>query len=319
MADVDLARRPRLGDMKRVGGPADAQLEASVKVEAAQRERRLRVSPPEKFAGRTGYDADFLAFGAPLPTPTGPCARDVLETGTAGNRLDYEHFSVVMSQSRRMAMFVAVNIDGGTSIKINRDSDTWFLDGRIPIEAQLGEELYAQNLLDRGHLVRREDPNWGDEDTAETANEDTFHFTNCSPQMAGFNQRTWLGLEDYLLINTRKLRERVTVLSGPVFGNSDLQYRGALIPLAYWKVVAFTTDDGKPSATAYMIDQEHELTQLEAAFGRYKTYQRSVRRIERLTGLDFGRLREFDGFSNEEAATGTEIEAVIRTLGDLRV
>jgi endonuclease G len=60
-----------------------------------------------------------------------------------------------MSRSRRMAMFVGVNIDGATSVKIERSKDKWFYDGRIPVEQQIGEELYAGNLLDRGHLVRR--------------------------------------------------------------------------------------------------------------------------------------------------------------------
>jgi endonuclease G len=118
-----------------------------------------------------------------------------------------------------MAMFVGVNIDGATSVKIERSKDKWFYDGRIPVEQQIGEELYAGNLLDRGHLVRREDPNWGD--AAQRANDETFHFTNCSPQMAGFNQKTWLSLEDYLLKNSRAWQERITVFSGPVFADDD--------------------------------------------------------------------------------------------------
>ena len=88
--------------------------------------------------------------------------RDVLQIeGVAGNRLDYQHFSVMMSRSRKVAMFVAVNIDGKASKSIQRENDVWSLDGRIPIEAQIGEDLYSANDLDRGHLVRREDPNWG--------------------------------------------------------------------------------------------------------------------------------------------------------------
>lgn len=91
------------------------------------------------------------------------------------------------------------------------------------------------------------------------------------------------------------------------------------ISLAYWKVVAFVDADGNPSATAYMIGQEQELGGLEATFGRYKTYQRSIRAIEALTDLDFGELSSYDGFSNEERATGTRVEAVLRSLADVRV
>lgn len=314
---ADLTYRPRLSDMTYLG--ADGAARAAIQLEASR--RTPRTTSAETFADRAGYNPDFLsAFTVSLPTPRGALADDVLPVpGSAGGRLDYQHFSVVMSKARRMAMLVAVNIDGRTSIKIERDQDKWSLDGRIPADAQLGEELYADNLLDRGHLVRREDPNWGSEDDALTANEDTFHFTNCSPQMGAFNQRTWLSLESYILDNTRRWEDKVTVMTGPVFRDNDLSYRGARIPSSYWKVVAFLSDVGKPSATAYMLDQVEELRQLEAGFGAFRTYQRSIRQIERLTNLDFGILRQFDGFTNEELASGTRLETVIDSLEMIRV
>ncbi|MBH0111624.1 DNA/RNA non-specific endonuclease [Novosphingobium sp. YJ-S2-02] len=308
---------PRLVDLKRLG-PAE---EAATGLEGALEARRRgpRVTAPETLSERKGYTTEFLGdFAVSWPRLVGERARDVLPTsGRYPDRLDYQHFSVTMSRERRMAIFVGVNIDGSRSVSIERGADKWSLDGRIGIDQQIGEDLYAENLLDRGHLVRREDPNWGDD--AETANEDTFHFTNCAPQMAGFNQQTWLSLEKYILDNTRRWAERVTVFSGPIFRDDDRLYRGVLIPTAFWKVVAFLGDDGKPSATAYMIDQKRELGSLEAAFGKFKTYQRSVRQIELLTDIDFGPLSRYDGFSNEERATGTRIEAELTSPADIRV
>lgn len=321
---VDLESRPRLADMTRLGGPADEEakaVESTIETALEAKKRRPRVTSPATLADREGYDEDFLEdFAVPTPRPIGGNRHDVLPVdGNEHNRLDYQHFSVVMSKSRRMAMYVAVNIDGKQSKKIERDADTWFLDGRIPLEAQIGEELYADNDLDRGHLVRREDPNWGSKAEATTANEDTFHFTNCSPQMGAFNQKTWLSLETYVLNEARASKDRITVFTGPVFGPRDLDYRGIRIPLAYWKVIAFINQDGRPSATAYMVDQKKELKNLEATFGVFKTYQRSIRQIEELADLDFGELSQFDGFSNEERATRSRIEAVLRSPADIRV
>jgi endonuclease G len=311
---VDLNHHPRLASLKPLAPTTQERIE---RVEAAK--KRPRVTDKETLAERGGYVPDFLGeFEVPWPTPVGFKAEDVYPIpGTQDNLLRYTHFSVMMSRSRRIAMCVAVNISGDESVSIERTSDKWAYDGRIPLEAQVGEDLYLDNLLDRGHLVRREDPNWGGE--AETANEDTFHFTNCSPQMGAFNQKTWLSLENYVLQNTRKWKEHVTVFSGPVFRDDDRVYRGVQIPSAFWKVIAFVSDDGKPSASAYMIDQSRELGSLEAAFGRFKTYQRSVARIQELTDLDFGALSRYDGFSNEERATGTRIESVIQGPGDIRV
>jgi endonuclease G len=84
-------------------------------------------------------------------------------------------------------------------------------------------------------------------------------------------------------------------------------------------VVAFLSDDGKPSATAYIISQEFELGQLEAAFGKFKTYQCSVLSIEQKTGIDFGNLSQYDGLSNEERNAGQAIAREIKSPADILV
>lgn len=307
--------RPRLADLNWLGR-SDEELGSGLTLEAAS--RGPRTTDPSELADRAGYDAAFLgAFAVPWPKLRDKRANDVLLTSGGKDRLDYLHFSVTMSIERRMAALVGVNIDGAATVRIERTQDKWSLDGRILPEQQIGEALYANNGLNRGHLVRREDPNWGPE--AKKANDDTFHFTNCAPQMAGFNQKTWLSLESYVLGNTRRWAERVTVFSGPVFREDDRLYRDVHIPLSFWKVIAFLSDDGRPSATAYLIEQDQELLGLEAAFGAFKTYQVSVRHIEDLTKVDFGLLAAFDGFSNEEEATGARIETLLRSHTDMRV
>jgi endonuclease G len=302
----DLSYRPTLTDLH--------PLIPDIDMEGA-----IRISGRESFVGCAGYDPAFLGeFHAPWPTLVHTNAGDVLPVpGSPDNRLDYTHFSVTMSASRRMAVLVGVNISGADHVKIRRTVDRWAYDGRIAVEAQVGNELYSNTLLDRGHLVRREDPNWGP--NAEVANNQTFHFSNCVPQMGKFNQRTWLSLEDYVLKSTRVLRERVTVFSGPVFAKTDREYRGVLIPEAFWKVVAFVSNEGRPSTTAYIIGQTEELSELEAAFGRFQTYQCSVRSIEGKTGLDFGPLRDLDGFSNSEISLPIPILREITRGSDILV
>jgi endonuclease G len=87
------------------------------------------------------------------------------------------------------------------------------------------------------------------------------------------------------------------VFTGPVLRDDDTRYRDVRIPREFWKVVVIRTPT-RPSATAYLVSQTKELQDLEFAFGRYKTYQVAVKEVERLTGLDFGELSRFDGFSN---------------------
>lgn len=307
---ADLSYRPRLADL-RPPTPAERSLQPVDRI-------GVRTSPVDYFDGRQGYRDDHLGdFVVPLPD-TFAVSDDVLPVpDRRDGRLDYEHFSIVLSRSRRLAWFTGVNIDGSASVSIPRGGDRWAYDGRIAETAQIGEALYADNDFDRGHLVRREDPNWGP--TAGTANRDTFHFTNCAPQLSAFNQRSWLSLEDYILDNTRRVGERATVFTGPVFRPDDPVYRGVAIPLAYWKVVAFVHDDGRPSATAYLIDHDVDLTERTLLFGAFRTYQRSVAAIAAMTGLGFGALPAFDGFSNEEAATGETVRRRITGPADIRV
>lgn len=330
---ADLSRAVELEGMEQLGDPDAAALESIddpnidlVEIEvpsmleaAGPRRISVAVSKPESFARRDGYIPDFLdGWPIPLPTPQDERADDVreLRRGGSGFELKYEHFSTVQSISRRMPMFVGVNIDGTKERRITRTNVKWRFDGRLDISDQIGDEVYAEenNVLDRGHMVRREDPNWGAMRVAERANIDTFHFTNAAPQIGVVNQRTWLGLENYILRNTRNEDLAVSVFTGPVFTDDDFPYRDALIPKSFWKVVAIVTDDGRPSATAYEISQADELSALEFVFGAYETFQVSIREVEEKAKLSFGDLSRFDGFSQTERKTKKRTRVKLESL-----
>ncbi len=256
-----------------------------------------------------GYDPAFLGKEKTIPLPSfEPLQeRDIAITNDGNRELKYTHFSIVMSKSRRLAFFTAVNIDGSQLKKIARDKDVWYFDPRIDRSLQCGPELYQDNDLDRGHLVRRLDPVWGED--AEKANEDTFHFTNCSPQHTHLNKGSWLNLEEYILKNAGKYGLRLTVFTGPVFRTDDILYKGQFrIPAEFWKVVAMVSEGGTLSATAYLQTQKNLVSDLEFAYGAYKTYQVPVSTIESLTGLSFGTLPTHDPLARIESSSGRLIE-----------
>ena len=275
------------------------------------------------FAGRKGYDADFLGTGGhSVPLPVLPAelvavaAENNLATGEPRYLLPYHHFSVVMNKERRLAFFTAVNVDGTTSMRLKREKDRWFVDPRVPAEEQTDEDVYRDNPLDRGHLVRRLDPAWGSSrPEAKACNDDTFHFTNCSPQHEDFNQNqtTWAGLEDYILENADNRDLKVSVFTGPVLAGDDEEFAGVQLPRQFWKVVVMVKESGVLSATAYLLSQEEliaglEVVPAEFSYGAYKTFQVPVRRIEELTSLSFGSLSDFDPLDGLEATAATEIK-----------
>ena len=177
-------------------------------------------------------------------------------------------------------------------------------DPRIAESEQTGEDLYARNALDRGHLVRRLDPAWGSNNEALVANNDTFHSTNCSPQHADFNQsnETWQGIENYLLNKATAERKKLTIFTGPVLTEDDPLYRGVRLPLYFWKIAAMAKADGTLTVSAYLLDQKELVDGLERF--NADTFQVSIEEIQDRTGLAFAYLSASQ--VNLEAAPGLE-------------
>ena len=252
---------------------------------------------------RAGYMHDFLALPVALPAPA---------VGSPVRELAYTHFTVLLDPVRRLAQSTGVNIDGELLLDLDRGDD-WHLDDRIPENEQTGPDVYAGNDLDRGHLVRRRDPVWGDRATAARANVDTFSYTNAAPQAGEFNQskELWLGLEDHVLAYAQANRNRISVFTAPVLALNDPLYRGVGIPQAFWKVVAWTTGASGADAlraAAFVLDQSPQLSDIDLndasaqalidgsppPLGPYFSYQVPVDDVASLTGLDFGALVDAD-------------------------
>jgi len=138
----------------------------SRKEKGPMEESALEASPfevlelgPDWYASCQGYDPGFLAQSIELPTLAAERQADVAPLlDGSGHELKYTHFSVMMSRSRQLALFTAVNIDGQQLVAVKRSKDASYFDPRIERDYQMGPEVYKHPKLDRGHLVRRLDP-----------------------------------------------------------------------------------------------------------------------------------------------------------------
>ena len=263
------------------------------------------------YRDRGGFDPAFLGkkFVVDLPIISRD-AEDILDfeiDGEPETELRYEHFSVVLSRSRRMCFLSACNIDGNLSRKSARVAWKW--DPRIPKTQQIMKECYGgPPKFSRGHMTRREDPGWGTPTIAKRGNEDSMHVTNVTPQMQAFNAPIWLALEDYALQHAREDEMKITVFTGPYFADSDPEMYGVRIPVAFWKVIAFIHDEtGKLCATGYEMNQEQSLQpEQEFVFGAFTSPQLgtatqvSIRSIEVRSGINFGKLVAVDPLAGDE-------------------
>jgi endonuclease G len=325
------------------------------------------VNVDQDYSQRPGYSPDFLGTRA-LSIPLPRAGRNVLTFTDRGRRtseLRYWNYSVVMHRGRQLALLSAVNVDADRRPNSARDGDRWYEDTRIDADNQLGQEFYgqqrdfeadrSQNPFDRGHLTRRLDAQWGRTAAQAKRNgDDSFHWTNCSPQHWRFNQgsKRWLGLEDYVIDRFSAPDRKASVFNGPVFdaplstiGNdgrptlnlrgsrhADPTFGGVAIPKIFFKVVACRRDAGL-AAAAFLMSQEDFLLDVDRLRGleaearrrrlevltdaEARLYQVSVADVERLTGIDFGALATADTLALE--AIGERRPRPIQEFSDIRL
>ncbi len=315
--------------------PADEPDEAET--EAFKMQRPI-LAP--RLASRAGYQRDFLGHGSlvepPALTSAGKKVAARLEDDST--ELKYHHFSVVMHKRRRLALFVAADVDWRKESRLvngkkptrkeltgldDKVIEEWVADPRIPQDHQLPDVFYTKDAgaFDKGHLVRRDDVAWGrDFKDIQKANGDTYYVTNCSPQVLEFNRskrggrdkHNWGDLENYVQAETN--RELACVLSGPVLADDDKFFHGLdddgdvsiQIPRQFWKIVVTLGDVG-PEAYGFVLKQSLAKVPLHEEFVVSRDWQRklaTIEAIEELTGglLSFAKLVPFDKTMSTEGA-----------------
>lgn len=312
---------------------------AAVPVEAVPKdfEKSIRFDPD--YEGRAGYDPAFLDEGGtiavPVPRVAEARAAELLR-GDDGNPLilKYHHFELVMNKKRRLQMWSAVNVDYAADRKVEGDReswgrDKWIPDPRIPGNVQIFDaEFYKPaGNIDRGHVVRREDNEWGDSALEiEFANSDTFHWTNCTPQHEAFNQATpgktdktyrgmegiWGAFENYVQNSRKGDDTRACILAGPIladddpgadFGMGTIQY-----PIRFFKVVcvAEKAPDGAKALRVFgfILSQQDVVDRFgieRFGPGRFQRHQVPLTEIEAAAGLEFDAvLHEADVMSGQQ-------------------
>jgi endonuclease G, mitochondrial len=337
----------------RLGGVAMPQVAGVVAAPSAPAAKSLtRASEAIKidtnYENRKGYDAAFVeGSNIPLPSMSAKLKQGVAplrgdQANAAAGVLNYQHFSIVLHKTRRMAIYSATNIDGATYLSVDRktgevrdsEAEKWFKDMRVSDAFTLNQDFYSEwsTYFDRGHLTRRTDPTWGSEDEAERANADTFHFSNCSPQHFRFNQtaKFWQGAERYVLENgvlAQGNGNRISVFQGPIFDDSiDLWADDIQIPSSFFKVIVWKSASGLKSV-GLIVDQLPLMSEPRRALGSptalpnvdVSHWRVGIKTIEKKTGLDFGDVvRNADTIaSSTQPNVGAESGARMRKIEDL--
>ncbi|NVO58202.1 DNA/RNA non-specific endonuclease [Rhodobacteraceae bacterium B1Z28] len=201
------------------------------------------------------------------------------------------------------------------------EADSWSTDNRIDRSHYSGDEIYKKQkvpgfpnprskdriarMFQKGHLVRRLDPAWGDDNRALAAELDTFFWTNAAPQVGFFNQGTadeeqpgtgkgnlWRAAENYVLRNAVAEDQRVVSFTGPVFSDDDRPFRHIRIPGKFFKITVWA-ENGQLRSLALLVDQSQVFDAWPESFGTQEFLDTATEAEAFLDANELSRVQEF--------------------------
>lgn len=247
---------------------------------------RLANMSASAYSHLAGFDEGFLGERTPLPRMLPALKQQVAKSNQGIEVLDYTHFSVVVNGRRRVAFFVAANLNpsaSGGSVE-----PVWLTDSRLDSLAQIDPEILAESGQARVQWVQPAEVAWGEQ--SSRAATDAYHLTNCALCPSAAYSEVWKGL-----VGAAVQGRRACLYAGPIMQPGDPVLRGFPIPMEMWRIIVTGQESGGLMARGFR--QVRKL-----GTDQYETHQCRVSEIESLTGLDFGPLRLSDPMAQSEGA-----------------
>lgn len=277
-----------------------------------------------------GYRSNFLGndFRVPIPKPLKSIKNQIAKiTDSSAYVLKYHKFSVIFNAFQKMPLISCINVEGDPDKRkdFTERDDKWIRDNRIDFDYQLNNKFYAKSGFDKGHMSRREDANWGDTPYEAKRNADlTCVHTNACPQVPELNRSNrggvWGKLEKLILEYGAKKEEgktgRISVFNGPIFKESDPVFKGVKIPMEYYKIVMWLSDNNNLNATAFKLSQadlvdniDFEDIDIDQDL-RFKEYHCSIKELQELTNINFEKISVYDTYRGNDMEIENEIHII---------
>ena len=199
-------------------------------------------------------------------------------THRAGGRVNY---SMEYDVTKLHTRWVAFSFDRETAQDRVPRTDTWGWDPKLPAIYDTSN-FFRRSGYSRGHLVASEDRTFSKE-----ANEQTFYYSNMSPQLQAHNAGIWHRLEHRVQSwgRDRSFCDILYVAKGGTIREDQIlpeRLKGKMvIPQYYW--MALLMKRGKSYHSLAFLT-EHKVYPKGA---RIDELTLSVRELEQFTGLDF--------------------------------
>lgn len=213
------------------------------------------------------------------------------------------NYALEWDNTKRHANWVAFTFDTTTSADNVKRTDAWSVDPKLPAEMQVQESDHKNDGFDKGHLCASEDRVY-----LKEANEQTFYYSNMSPQLKDFNGGFWRKLETRVQTWGRSTADGVydkvyvtkggtlnkllknfkgTTVNGgtPTTDANGFTIHGLACPEYYFMAVLSQKDDVF-HAIAFLVPHKEGMTRNPSS-DELKEYVVSVDKLEEETGIDF--------------------------------
>lgn len=213
------------------------------------------------------------------------------------------NYALEWDNTKRHANWVAFTFDTTTSADNVKRTDAWSVDPKLPAEMQVQESDHKNDGFDKGHLCASKDRVY-----LKEANEQTFYYSNMSPQLNDFNGGFWGKLEARVQTWGRSTADGVydkvyvtkggtlnkllknfkgTTVNGgtPTTDANGFTIHGLACPEYYFMAVLSQKDDVF-HAIAFLVPHKEGMTRNPSS-DELKEYVVSVNKLEEETGIDF--------------------------------
>lgn len=236
---------------------------------------------------------------SPSPQPTIPAGEHILGDPTrieipalAGGSNNYfvthrtsdgvVNYSLEYDVTRYHSRWVAYTFDSQTGAKANgvKRSDAWGWDPMIP-RTYSTDNWFSGSGYSRGHLVASSDRYY-----SRQANQQTFYYSNMSPQLQDHNGGIWLQLEQLLQSWGRNasFRDVVYVAKGGTIRDGEIKsnrIKGKMvIPQYYYMAIVVKKGDKYQGVAFWTEHRKYSSTSL-------RSLAITIDELESRTGIDF--------------------------------
>ena len=238
------------------------------------------IQPPVKVVPKENLTRDTISSTSKdsvVIPEVGVIASPNMEIPATENEKSIVHhtaYSLLYSEEHEQAIWIAYELTSEETNKKFDRSDKFIVDPAIKTGSATTAD-YTGSGYDRGHLAPAADMSWSNQTMQES-----FYYSNMSPQDQSFNRGIWKKLEE--LVRTWAVdNESLYVVTGPILSDNlpTIGSNKVSIPKFYYKVILdYSQPDFK--AIGFIIHNQGSKADLSI-------FAFSIDKVEQLTGLNF--------------------------------